>query len=126
MLEEKLGPSDAGGEAPIDGVLVTSPVAATGGRRRLGARVVKLLVSKASCRLSFRKWQNVILVGTKMDHSEEGECIFFRGKWSHDSLKKQVGKGHTHIQERPLQLLHRVASSQHGHRAGRRTPGSER
>ena len=65
MLEGKLSNADA----PISGVLVTTPV--TDGRVKLGAQVVHALVEKGF--VGQAKWDSVILIGTKNDRAEDDE-----------------------------------------------------
>jgi hypothetical protein len=65
MLEKQL----AGRETKIDGVLVATPVDC--GPIKLGAQVVKFLVSKGF--EGGEKWKNVVLVGTKNDKADDGD-----------------------------------------------------
>ena len=57
----------------MHGVIVTTPV--SDGRIKLGAQVVQVLVEKGF--VGERKWDSVILVGTKLDHSEDGDLEYF-------------------------------------------------
>jgi len=71
LIEENLAARDD--DDALDGVIVTSPV--TDGRVKLGAQVVQTLVDKGF--IGKDRWQNVILVGTKMDRGEPDDHDFF-------------------------------------------------
>jgi len=92
MLENKLGQENAE-EKPLDGVLVTSLV--TDGRVKLGAQVVQVLVDKGFvAEGKHSKWDNIILVGTKLDRAEDDQQIeFFKDQVVSSFFAAQQGKG---------------------------------
>lgn len=71
MIEAEL--AARGDKEALDGVIVTSPC--TDGKVRLGAQVVQTLVDKGF--VGKDRWQNVILVGTKMDRGDEDDHQHF-------------------------------------------------
>jgi len=73
LIEQELITGDVCSADAIDGLIVTTPI--PDGRVKLGAQLVKLLVSHGF--VGEDKWRNVILVGTKADRATQEERDLF-------------------------------------------------
>eukprot|EP00931_Biecheleriopsis_adriatica_P102247 TRINITY_DN7723_c0_g1_i3.p1 TRINITY_DN7723_c0_g1~~TRINITY_DN7723_c0_g1_i3.p1 ORF type:complete len:585 (-),score=192.27 TRINITY_DN7723_c0_g1_i3:566-2320(-) len=73
----------------LDGILVTSPTPKD--RFGLGGQVVKILVDKGF--VGEKKWDSVILVGTKHDRAQEEEIALFVEEMVPLFFKENDGKG---------------------------------
>eukprot|EP00930_Biecheleria_cincta_P037018 TRINITY_DN25382_c0_g1_i2.p1 TRINITY_DN25382_c0_g1~~TRINITY_DN25382_c0_g1_i2.p1 ORF type:complete len:658 (-),score=114.80 TRINITY_DN25382_c0_g1_i2:245-2218(-) len=88
LIEQELISQEIGGADAIDGVIVTTPV--PDGRVKLGAQVVQLLVEHGF--VGEKKWENVILVGTKEDRASPEELEFFKNEIAADFFASAPGQ----------------------------------